>query len=304
VTDTPSGGRRTQGRRALGRGLDALIPAEAASGLREVAVDRIEPNPQQPRQRFERGALEDLAQSIRDHGIVQPLVVASIGDDRYRLIVGERRWQASKLAGLETVPVVIKDVSDRQSLELALIENIQRADLNPLEEAAAYQRLMQDFGLTQQDVGQQVGKSRVAITNTMRLLVLPEVIKRAVIEERITEGHARALLSLTDMQSQMAVLERIERDELTVRATEDLVRGLLAPHRVRTIREKTPDIEAVEDELRRALGTKVSLQQGKRGGRIVIEYYSDEEFQGLYDRLRGGSDAHAGDGGRPPDAFG
>jgi ParB family transcriptional regulator, chromosome partitioning protein len=286
VTDNPPTGRRAQGRKALGRGLDVLIPTEAASGLREVAVDRIEPNPQQPRQRFERGALEDLAQSIRDHGIVQPLVVAAMGDERYQLIVGERRWQASKLAGLATVPVVIKDVTDRQSLELALIENVQRADLNPLEEAAAYQRLMQDFGLTQQDVGQQVGKSRVAITNTMRLLLLPEVVKRAVIEERITEGHARALLSLPDKQSQMGALERIERDELTVRATEDLVRGLLEPARVRTVREKSPDIAAVEDELRRALGTKVSLRHGKRGGRIVIEYYSDEEFQGLYDRLR------------------
>jgi ParB family chromosome partitioning protein len=264
-----------------------LIPAEGTSGFREVAISQIEPNAQQPRQRFERGALEELAQSIRDHGIVQPLVVSAIGDDRFRLIVGERRWQAAKLAGLETVPVVIKDVSDRQSLELALIENIQRADLNPLEEASAYQRLMQDFALTQQDVGRQVGKSRVAITNTMRLLLLPEVAKRAVIEGRITEGHARALLSLPDKQTQMTALERIERDELTVRATEDLVRRLLEPRRARTVREKPPDVEAVEDELRRALGTKVSLHHGKRGGRIVIEYYSDEEFQGLYERLRG-----------------
>lgn len=287
MTDKPPNERRMQGRRVLGRGLDALIPAEAATGLREVAIDQIEPNPHQPRQRFERVALEDLAQSVREHGIVQPLVVSAIGDDRYRLIVGERRWQASKLAGLEKVPVVIKEVSDRQSLELALIENIQRADLNPLEEAAAYQRLMQDFALTQQDVGRQVGKSRVAITNTMRLLLLPEVVKRAVIEERISEGHARALLSLPDKHSQMAALVRVERDELTVRATEELVRRLLEPRRVRTVREKPPDVEAVEDELRRALGTKVSLQHGKRGGRIVIEYYSDEEFQGLYERLRG-----------------
>jgi ParB family chromosome partitioning protein len=261
---------------------------ETASGLREVPIESIEPSPQQPRQRFERAALEELAESIRNHGIVQPLVVSAIGDERYRLIVGERRWQASKLAGLERVPVVVKDVSDRQSLELALIENIQRADLNPLEEAAAYQRLIQDFGLTQQDVGQQVGKSRVAITNTMRLLLLPEVAKRAVIEERISEGHARVLLSLPDKQVQMAALERIERDELTVRETEDLVRRLLEPRKPRVVREKSPDIEAVEDELRRALGTKVSLHHGKRGGRIVIEYYSDEEFQGLYDRLRSG----------------
>lgn len=288
MTDKSTTGGRAKGRRVLGRGLDALIPVESAARLREVAPDHIEPNPHQPRQRFERGALDDLAQSIRDHGIVQPLIVSALGDDRYRLIVGERRWQASKLAGLQTVPVLVKDASDRQSLELALVENIQRADLNPLEEAAAYQRLMQDFGLTQQDVGQQVGKSRVAITNTMRLLLLPEVAKRAVIEERITEGHARALLSLPDKLSQMAALERIERDELSVRETEDLVRRLQEPRRPRVVKEKAPDIEAVEDELRRALGTKVSLHHGKRGGRIVIEYYSDEEFQGLYDRLRGG----------------
>jgi ParB family chromosome partitioning protein len=182
---------------------------------------------------------------------------------------------------------VVKDVSDRQSLELALIENIQRADLNPLEEAAAYQRLMQDFGLTQQEVGQQVGRSRVAITNTMRLLLLPEIAKRAVIEERVTEGHARALLALPDKQTQMAVLERVERDELTVRQTEELVRRLLEPRRPVEAGRQSADIEAVEEELRRALGTKVSLHHGKRGGRIVIEYYSDEEFQGLYDRLRG-----------------
>ena len=288
MMDRPPAGGRSKGRKVLGRGLDALIPTEGPSGLREVPVDQIEPNPQQPRQRFERAALEDLAQSIRDHGIVQPLVVSAIGDERYRLIVGERRWQASKLAGLETVPVVVKDVSDRQSLELALIENIQRADLNPLEEAAAYTRLMQDFGLTQADVGQQVGKSRVAVTNTMRLLLLPEVAKRAVIEGRITEGHARALLALSDKQSQMAALERIERDDLTVRATEELVRRLLEPRTTRVTRDKSPDIEAVEDDLRRALGTKVSLHHGKRGGRIVIEYYSDEEFQGLYERLLGG----------------
>lgn len=286
--DSPRTGGRSKGRKVLGRGLDALIPVEATSGLREIAIGQIEPNPRQPRQRFERTALEDLAQSIRDHGIVQPLVVAALGDERYRLIVGERRWQASRLAGLEKVPVVIKDVSDRQLLELALIENVQRADLNPLEEAAAYQRLMQDFGLTQQEVGKQVGKSRVAITNTMRLLLLPEVVKRAVIEERIAEGHARALLSLPDRQSQMAALERIERDELTVRATEDLVRRLSEPHPARVAPDKAPDVEAVEDELRRALGTKVSLHQRRRGGRIVIEYYSDEEFQGLYDRLKRG----------------
>jgi ParB family chromosome partitioning protein len=287
MTESKAGGS-SRGRKALGRGLDALIPAEPTQGLREVPVDRIEPNPDQPRQRFERSALESLAQSIRDHGLMQPLVVNAVGDDRYRIIVGERRWQAAKLAGLQSVPVLVKDLTDRQTLEVALVENLQRADLNALEEAAAYSRLVTEFGLTQADVAQRVGRSRVAVTNTMRLLLLPEVIKRALIEERITEGHARVLLSLPDKNTQLAVLERIERDEMTVRQAEELVRRLLSPGKPQVVTARAPELVEVEDELRRALGTKVSLQRGRRGGRIVIEYYSDEEFQGLYERLRGG----------------
>ncbi len=278
---------RSRGRRALGRGLEALMPSTAPGGLTEIDIDRIDPNPTQPRVRFERGALEDLAASIREHGIVQPLVVTIADGSRYRLIVGERRWQAAKLAGLQRVPAVVKEASDLQTLELALIENVQRADLNPLEEAAAYQRLMQDFGLTQQQVASQVGKSRVAVANTVRLLVLPETVKRAVVEERISEGHARALLALTDQQQQLGLLERVEREQLNVRQTEELVRRLLEPRRKQPASQKSPDIEAVESELRRALGAKVSLRHGKRGGKIVIEYFSDDEFQGLYDRLRG-----------------
>lgn len=279
---------RNRSRRALGRGLDALLPQAPETGLKEIEVERIEPNPDQPRQRFDQVALEELAGSIREHGLVQPLVVARIGEDRYRIVVGERRWRAAQLAGLQRVPAVVKDASDRDTLELALVENIQRADLNPLEEAAAYQRLLQDFGMTQQQVAERVGRSRVAVANTVRLLTLPETLKRAVIDGRITEGHARAILGLTDQQAQLAVLERVEREGLTVRQTEDLVRRLLQtePPQSRSQTQRSPDIEALEDELRRALGTRVSLRPGKRGGRIVIEYFSDDEFQGLYDRLR------------------
>jgi ParB family chromosome partitioning protein len=275
-----------KGRRALGRGLDALLSTSDQSNLREVDIDRIEPNPNQPRQRFEPEALEDLAASIRAHGVVQPVVVATAGDDRYRLIVGERRWQAAKLAGLQHVPVIVKDTSDQLTLELALVENLQRADLDPMEQATAYQRLTRDFGLTQQEVARRVGKSRVAIANTLRLLTLPEVVQQSLIERRISEGHARALLALPAARLQEAALQRIERDGLSVRATEELVRRLLesAPRREQHL-VRTPDIEALEDELRRALGTKVSLRPTKRGGRIVIEYYSDEEFQALYERL-------------------
>jgi ParB family chromosome partitioning protein len=278
---------RTRGRRALGRGLDALLPAQGAAGLREIDVDRIERNPGQPRHRIDRTELEELAASIRAHGVVQPVVVSGLGDDRYRLIVGERRWQAARLAGLQRVPAVVRDLSDRQTLEIALVENIQRADLNPLEEAAAYQRLIQDFGLTQQQVGQQVGKSRVAVANTLRLLSLPRALQQAVSEERISEGHARALLALPDETAQMSVLERVEREGLNVRQTEELVRRLLEPPVTRAAPGKSADLAALEEELRRALGTKVSLQSRKRGGRIVIDYYSDEEFQGLYDLLTG-----------------
>jgi ParB family chromosome partitioning protein len=276
-------------RRALGRGLDALVPVAEPAGLREVEVAAIEPNPNQPRQRFDRPALEDLAASIHQHGVVQPLVVSQLGNDRYRLIVGERRWQAAKLAGLRQVPVVVKDASDRQTLELALIENLQRADLNALEEAAAYQRLIQDFGLTQQQVADQVGRSRVAVANTLRLLSLPQTLKTAVIENRTTEGHARALLALPDPHLQLAALERVERDGLTVRQTEELVRRLLEGRpRKSTGKTKSPDTQAAEDQLRRALGSKVSLQPGKGGGKIIIEWGSDEEFQSLFELLVGG----------------
>lgn len=275
-------------RRALGRGLDALLPVADRSGARDVDIDRIEPNPTQPRQRFDRAMLEDLTASIKGHGIVQPLVVSAIADGRYRLIVGERRWRAARAAGLRQVPVVVRETSERDTLELALIENVQRADLNPLEEAAAYTRLMQEFGLSQAEVAAQVGKSRVTIANTIRLLALPETLKRAIVEERITEGHARALLALTGVNDQIAALDRVEREGLTVRQTEELVRRLLGGQpRRRPEPAKAPDVVAVEDDLRRALGARVTLRQGRKGGRIVIEYSTSEQLDGLYRRLIG-----------------
>ncbi|HEX8918260.1 MAG TPA: ParB/RepB/Spo0J family partition protein [Chloroflexota bacterium] len=277
-----------KGRQGLGRGLDALLPDTERSGVREVHVDRIDPNPNQPRQHFERKALEDLASSLRRHGIMQPLVVSSAGDDRFRIIVGERRWQAAQLAGIERVPVVVKEATNRETLELALVENVQRADLNPLEEAAAFQRLTQEFGLSQQEIAHLVGRSRVSVTNTLRLLALPQIVKQAVIDSRISEGHARALLGLPDERLQVRALEDVLRDDLSVRQTEDLVRRLLEPGRARSgASHKDPNIEALETEFRRALGARVSLRPGSRGGRIVIQYSSDDEFQNLYDRLVG-----------------
>jgi ParB family chromosome partitioning protein len=287
VTDdsTPS---RARGRRALGRGLDALLPAAPeASGVRQIDVDTIAPNPQQPRQHFDRDRLEGLAASIREHGIVQPLVVTAGEDGGYRLIVGERRWQAARLAGLRQVPVVVTEATDRQTLELALIENVQRHDLNPLEEAGAYSRLIEEYGLTQAELAGRVGRSRAAVANTLRLLGLSPTLKRAVVDGRITEGHARALLALSGAETQTAVLTRIEREGLNVRQTEELVRRLQAAAPARRSKTRDADVEAVENRLGRALGTRVSIRPGRKGGKIVIDYYSDEDFDTLYRRLVG-----------------
>jgi len=288
VTDETVHGR-TRSRRALGRGLDALLPAAPeAQAVRQVPVEQIEPNPQQPRQHFDRDRLESLAASIREHGVVQPLVVTAAPEGRYRLIVGERRWQAARLAGLQQVPVVVKEVTDRQTLELALVENVQRHDLNPLEEAGAYSRLIEEYGLTQAEVAGRVGRSRVAVANTLRLLGLSAALKRAVIDARISEGHARALLALPEGAMQVAALERVEREGLNVRQTEELVRrlqGSAASTRRAVIRD--PNVEAAETDLGRALGTRVAVRQGRKGGKIVIEYYSEEEFDSLYRRLVG-----------------
>ena len=273
-------------RRALGRGLDALMPAVSKTGYRDIEVNRIRPNPEQPRQHFDTAAIEDLSHSIRQHGVVQPLVVAEV-EEGFQIVVGERRWRAAKLAGLERVPVIVTEVSDRQTLELALIENLQRSDLNALEEALAYQRLLQDYGLTQTEIGEQVGKSRVAITNTVRLLALPEAAKRALVDGAISEGHARSLLGVASLQEQLAVLDRVVREDLTVRQTEALVRRLARPLAKPSTPERDTDLQAIEEDLTRSLGTRVLVKRRRQGGRIVIEYYSDDELQALYDRLLG-----------------
>ncbi len=273
-------------RRALGRGLDALMPAVSKTGYRDIEVNRIRPNPEQPRQHFDTAAIEDLSHSIRQHGVVQPLVVAEV-EEGFQIVVGERRWRAAKLAGLERVPVIVTEVSDRQTLELALIENLQRSDLNALEEALAYQRLLQVYGLTQTEIGEQVGRSRVAITNTVRLLALPEAAKRALVDGAISEGHARSLLGVASLQEQLAVLDRVVREDLTVRQTEALVRRLARPLAKPSTRERDTDLQAIEEDLTRSLGTRVLVKRRRQGGRIVIEYYSDDELQGLYDRLLG-----------------
>jgi ParB family chromosome partitioning protein len=279
-------------RRGLGKGLEALIPVPEgpAGGVSEAPVAAIQPNPMQPRTRLDADALAELAASIHEHGLIQPLIVSQLGPEQYQIIAGERRWQAARMAGLATVPVIVKEATPQQALELALVENIQRADLNPLEEASAFQQLVDEFGLTQEQVAVRVGKSRVAVTNTMRLLRLPAEVKQALAEGIIREGHARALLALPRPEAQAAALKVVTGKALSVRQTEELVRRLLAgPPPPKEKAPVSPETELLEQEFRDTLGTKVNLYRSKKGrGRLVVHFYSEEELQTIYDVIVGG----------------
>ncbi len=291
-------------KRGLGRGLGALIsaatsgpPETESGGVIQVPIDAIGPNPRQPRQAMDPEALAELAASIRTHGVIQPLIVthAPLGADvTYTIIAGERRWRAARLAGLKEVPVIVREATPQAMLEWALVENIQRADLNPLEEAAAYRTLMDEFGLTQEQVAAKVGKSRVAVANAVRLLNLSQPVKEALSAGQITEGHARALLGLPDEPSQVAALDLVIRRGYTVRQTEELVRRMVAAAQAeadtKSEAEEDPaalETRALEAQFQSALGTKVSLTRSRRGGRLVIYFYSEEELQALYERLVG-----------------
>jgi len=279
----------SQPRRALGRGLEALIPAgESKAGAADIPIAHVSPNPHQPRQAISEESLTELADSIREHGVIQPLVVTQVGD-QYQIIAGERRWRAAQLAGLASVPALIKETTPQQMLELALVENIQRADLNPLEEANAYRQLMDEFGLTQEQVAERVGRSRTAVANTVRLLRLPDEIKDALAGGRISEGHARALLGLPDLRLQRQALGIVEKRGLNVRQTEALVHQMQSePEEVIAAAEplSPQDRDAVE-RFRARLGTKVSLVRSKKGGRLVIHFYSEEELQAIYEAIVG-----------------
>ena len=293
-------------KRGLGKGLGALIPV-SETGPTEVPVDDIAPNPMQPRQDLDLEALEELAASIREHGLIQPLIVSQqrpeprpepaegpaegvsgVEAQPYQLIAGERRLEAAKLADLTRVPVIIREASPQEMLELALVENIQRADLNPLEQATAYRHLMDDFGLTQEQVAERVGKSRVAVANSVRLLRLPDEIKGSLAQGQITEGHARAMLALDGADGQRDVWKAIIGQGLNVRQTEELVRRLTAEPRPKRLGQPpSPETKALEDRFREALGTKVQLFRSKRGGRLVIHFYSEEDLQALCDLVVG-----------------
>ena len=273
----------------LGKGLDALIPAGegAASlgGVLQLPVESIRPNPRQPRHQVNPDELKDLTDSIRAHGVLQPLLVTTDGTD-YMLIAGQRRLQAARLAGLDFVPAILRQASELQQLELALIENLQRQDLNPLEAAEGYQRLSDEFSLSHEAIAEQVGKSRASVSNTLRLLKLAPAARQALAANRISEGHARALLGLPTAQAQGAALQTVLKRELNVRQTEELVRRLSGQRRTGAQpARRSAEETALEDELRQALGTRVLLRRGGRGGSLIIHFYSDEELNTLVDRL-------------------
>jgi ParB family chromosome partitioning protein len=289
VTDRPDRTARSQG---LGRGLGALIPQRAgttASAI-DIPIARVRPNPYQPRKRFGAESLAALTASILANGVIQPILVSETVDG-YQLVAGERRLRAAQAAGLERIPAVIRQLVDRDQLELALVENLQRADLDPLETADAYRQLINRFGLSHDDVATRVGRARSTVANTLRLLELAPEVQAAVADGRLSEGHGRALGGIAP-EVQARVLDSVLGQELSVRQTEELVRRLREPRPTpddAPARQADPDLARVEEDLRRALGTKVSLARSRRGGRIVIEYYSDEELGRLYDRLTGGT---------------
>ncbi|AFV10284.1 chromosome-partitioning protein ParB [Thermacetogenium phaeum DSM 12270] len=275
--------------KGLGRGLKALIPttpegAAEDAEIVELPLERITPSRYQARQDFDEDSIRELASSIKEHGVMQPVVVRPVGEDLYELVVGERRWRACRQAGLETIPAVIRRVDDRTSGEMMLVENIQREDLNPVEEALAYRRLIEEFHLTQEEVASRVGKSRSFIANSLRLLQLPEGVRSLLGQGKLSVGHGKVLLGIPDPAGQEMLAREIVEKGLTVRDAEKAVQRLLKEGGSRQkAGEKKKDVElaAVEDRLRERLGTKVRIRPGRRGGRIEIEYYGRDDLERL-----------------------
>jgi len=282
--------------RGLGKGLNAIIGADIVSEVIdrpraiEVPVDRLSPNPFQPRRSFTEEGLEQLAESIRHHGVIQPIVVRPSGEG-YELIAGERRWRAAQIAGLQKIPAVVRELDNPGMVQVALIENLQREDLNPIEEASAYRRLMDEFDMTQEQLSSAIGRSRPAIANAVRLLNLPAQIQRAVEERRLSEGHARCLLAISDQGEQLRVAAAIIANGLNVRQAEELVKGTTRNVSRETIRRRTPedDPDAVRltQRLGERLGTRVKLSGSVRKGKLEIEYYSTEDLDRILEIILG-----------------
>jgi len=278
-------------KQALGKGLGALIPdlsalddkEKKALGINEIEIDKIVPNEYQPRKVFNDEKMKELAASIKEQGVIQPVIVHRTGSG-YQLIAGERRWRASRLAGLKTIPALVKEATKREFLEMALIENIQREDLNPLEAAEAYKRLQDEFKLTQEDLANRVGKERSTVTNFLRLLGLPKEIKQELATGALSMGHAKAVLSLERVRDQMQAAVMIVKKGLSVREAEALAARLKNPPKEKKAR-LSHELKSVEEKLKKALGTKVSITAKSKGGRIVIEYYSAEELDRIIDKI-------------------
>ncbi|MGP0566314.1 MULTISPECIES: ParB/RepB/Spo0J family partition protein [unclassified Nitrospina] len=281
-------------RKALGKGIDALFgdapesteaPAPSA-GVTTVPLEQIVPNTNQPRKEFDDEKLNELVESIKQNGVIQPIVVQKQGDG-YQLICGERRWRASQAAGKKDIPVVIREVNDTESLQIALIENIHRQDLNPIEEAEAYQRLVQDYGLTQDEVAQRVGKNRVTVANTLRLLKLSKPIKDDLAAERLSMGHARALLAIGNERDREDARQLVVRKGMTVRQLEQLAQRISQPSSTATKKSAQKDIfiKDLEKQFERKLGTKVHVKAGRKGGQVVIQYYNNDDLQRIHDMI-------------------
>ena len=274
-------------RRGLGKGLGALIPGAEAAGQErptEIALSHLTANPFQPRQAMDPQELSGLVDSIRRHGVLQPIVVRPSAGG-FEVVAGERRWRAAEAAGLSTIPVVVRTLTDQEALELALVENLQREDLNPMERARAYRRLIHDFGLTQEQIAERVGKSQPSVANALRLLNLPAQIQVSLEVGRITEGHARALLAVGNEIAMLKLWERVERRGLSVRETEQLARGSISREIRRHPRAQDPQLRTVQQDLSRRYGTKVSVDGSRTRGHVAFEYYSEEDLQRLLDLL-------------------
>lgn len=280
-------------RAGLGKGLGALIPTEGMrdleSSLQEIPLNLIEPNPNQPRENWDEEALSELAASIRELGVLQPILVRTVGDDRYQIVAGERRWRAAHRAGLATVPAVIRDVDEATSVEHALVENLQREDLNPLEEATAYQQLIEDFQLTHDDIAKRVGRSRAAVTNTLRLLQLPPSVRHLVADNRLSSGHARALLGTPDRALQETLAQRALEESWTVRAVEDAIREAISgpsspdePLRARRPSLRPPGLLELEELLSDHLDTRVRVTMSAKRGKVIIEFATLEDLERIY----------------------
>jgi ParB family chromosome partitioning protein len=270
----------------LGRGLDALIPTDKeVNGYILADIDQIKPNAYQPRKEFDEDGIDELASSIKEKGIIQPLVGRKIGDS-YEIIAGERRWRAAQKAGLKKIPIILKDASDSEILELALIENLQREDLNPIDEAIAYEQLIGDFGLTHEEISKRIGKDRSTITNQIRLLKLPERVKQAIKEGEISAGHARAILSIESQSKALEILDLIRRNKLSVRQTEKLVQGLIKePGADKKQNYIDPFLNNITEELKKVLGTQIRIIDRNGKGKIEIEYYSIDDLERIIEAL-------------------